>query len=194
MKDGDRHPDGARALSTLSQLTQGQTLWAALDGAHDERINLWVRAGNQPWACLYAGQIADELVEVAPYLVRLKSPHAGSQRLLEHGWSRSWGVYLTCAAPLAELRRHLRRYLRVATEDGQRMLFRFHDPRVLRLYLPTCTPRELEDFFGPIDALYLELPDASGFESCRREGGKLSVERVRLLPAVDAPSLHRALP
>lgn len=176
----DRHPDGGRALTTLAGLADGLPLWEVVDCAHDERISFWVRTGDAPWACLYAGQIPDELAEVAPHLVRLRTPHAGSLRLLEHGWSRSWGIFLACNATVADLRRHLRRFLRVSTEDGRRLLFRFHDPRVLRLYLPTCTARELENFFGPIEKIYLELPDAGGFEVCRRERGTLIIDRAPL--------------
>ena len=34
--------------------------------------------------------------------------------------------------------------------------FRFYDPVVLRTFLPTATPRQMEDFFGPISAFYVE--------------------------------------
>jgi hypothetical protein len=176
----DLHPDGGRALDALQRLAGARPLWGVFDGAHDERIAHWVRTGDVPWACLYAGQIPHELVEVAPYAVRIKAGHAGSLRLLESGWARNWGMFAACDAPLAELRRHLRRFLRIATEDGRRMIFRFHDPRVLRLYLPTCTGAELERFFGPMQAIYVESPRADGFEVCTLRERKLVVERVAL--------------
>lgn len=181
----DRHPDGGRALAGLAGLARGAPLWGVFDCAQDERLAFWIRAGDAPWACLYAGQIPDELVEVAPHLVRLRSPHPGTLRLFEHGWTRSWGMFFTSNAPMADLRRHLRRYLRVATEDGRRLLFRFYDPRVLRLYLPTCTPGELEAFFGPMEKILLETP--GGFEICRRAGGKLLLEEAQLPQPSPAP-------
>jgi hypothetical protein len=30
------------------------------------------------------------------------------------------------------------------------LLFRYYDPRVLRVYLPSCRPSELETVFGPV--------------------------------------------
>ena len=39
---------------------------------------------------------------------------------------------------------------------GKRLLFRYYDPRVLRVFLPTCTPAELAGFFGPIRGYLLE--------------------------------------
>jgi hypothetical protein len=177
----DRNPQGSRALRTLSQLSAGRPLWAVLDGAHDDRISHWVRTGDMPWACLWAGEIPRELTEVAPHAVRLQDGGDGSVRLMEHGWGRTWGIYMASRAPLADLRRHLRRYLRVQTEDGQkRMLFRFYDPRVLRRYLPTCTPRELEQFFGPAEAFFLETPEADGFEVWTLQNRKLHIERAPL--------------
>ena len=40
----------------------------------------------------------------------------------------------------ARLRHHLKGFLRVRGESGQKMMFRYYDPRVLRVYLPTCNP------------------------------------------------------
>ena len=39
------------------------------------------------------------------------------------------------------------------------MYFRFYDPRVLRIYLPTCTLEESRVFFGPIDGFLVESAD-----------------------------------
>ena len=44
----------------------------------------------------------------------------------------------------------------VADEDGQTFFFRFYDPRVLRAFLPTCSPSQLTDFFGPVRAMIVE--------------------------------------
>jgi hypothetical protein len=152
-----------RLADLMHGLAQGQTLFGLFDGAQDPRIAQWIRTGDVPWGCLYRGQIPPELVEVAPYIVKLDSRSATVRKLSEHGVGRNWAVFLSSASPLAEIRTHFRRYLRVASEDRKRtMLFRFYDPRVLRLYLPTCTPRERAAFFGPVEAFFLET--AEGFE------------------------------
>ena len=49
-----------------------------------------------------------------------------------------------------ELRKHFRQFLLAALPDGKQVYFRFYDPRVLRVYLPTCTPEEIYRFFGPV--------------------------------------------
>jgi hypothetical protein len=159
-------------MSDLFALARGQPLFGLFDGAQDPRIAHWIRTGDSAWGCLYRGQIPSELVEVAPYLLKLDSRSATVRKLFEHGAGRNWAVFLASAAPLADLRQHFRRYLRVSSEDKKRtMLFRFYDPRVLRLYLPTCTPRERSAFFGPVDAFFLEKD--GGFEVLEA-GGRVS--------------------
>ena len=52
--------------------------------------------------------------------------------------------------PLAALWRHLRAQVMVYGPNLDPMYFRYYDPRVLRSFLPTCTPRQLAEFFGPV--------------------------------------------
>ena len=44
----------------------------------------------------------------------------------------------------------------VQDEGGQEYFFRYYDPRVLRKYLPTCTPEEVRSFFGPVRSFIAE--------------------------------------
>ena len=53
-------------------------------------------------------------------------------------------------AAFKEVRKHFRQFLMAKLPDGKQVYFRFYDPRVLRLYLPTCTPEEINQFFGPV--------------------------------------------
>ena len=46
-----------------------------------------------------------------------------------------------------------------------------HDPRVLRVFLPTCTPDELSDFFGPIGSFLVESDQPAHAWLCSREPG-----------------------
>jgi hypothetical protein len=60
---------------------------------------------------------------------------------------------------LEALRRHLRRFLRVRDHTGQVLYFRYYDPRVLRVYLPTCLRSEISTIYGPISKFVAE-PEA----------------------------------
>jgi hypothetical protein len=84
-------------------------------------------------------------------------PNADLTRiLLISGWGRAWGIWLVSSAPLDDVRRHLRRFLKVSDERGRQLLFRYYDPIVLTAFLPTCTASELAELFGPIDAFLVE--------------------------------------
>jgi hypothetical protein len=39
---------------------------------------------------------------------------------------------------------------------GKRLMFRYYDPRVLRVYLPTCTAAELRAIFGLVERFWME--------------------------------------
>ncbi len=121
-------------------------------------------------ARLYQGQDAVELRDVEPCLVFLGDEVAFHERMVTRGWGRAWGVYLTSSQPLAEIAKHLRSLIKVQTEDGQLMYFRFYDPRVLRVYLPTCTPEERRQFFGPVTAYWMEAEDPANCLLFCRDG------------------------
>ena len=59
-------------------------------------------------------------------------------------------------ADLRTMRNHFRKLLTVYDPNGKPLLFRYYDPRVLRVYLPTCNAEELATIFGPINSYLLE--------------------------------------
>lgn len=61
------------------------------------------------------------------------------------------------AMPAAMLARHFRKFTLAEFEtDGRIVDFRFYDPAILRLWLTSCTDRELAAFFGPVLAFAVE--------------------------------------
>ena len=111
--------------------------------------------GLQPeFACLYRGELAPDMAEVAPYLVRLEPATEFADWVVSGGWGKHWGVFALAHATLREMRHHFRAFLTVYDPEGKPLLFRYYDPRVLRVYLPTCDARELETVFGPVAATF----------------------------------------
>jgi len=154
--------------------------WAILDGARDERIVPAVERSYQDKCCLFAGNISPQLKAVAPYLVRLDPGEYLSETVLENGWGNAWGVFFSSSASLETLRKHFRRFLRVTDEAGRRLLFRFYDPRVLSIYLPTCNNEELTTIFGPIDRFVLEGDEGAKLVEYRFSGVRLKMLRLHL--------------
>jgi hypothetical protein len=131
-----------------------------LDAARDPQLPALVRRSRLDQRCLLRGRLPPVLAAVAPYLVSLSPRSAFTKTVVEQGWGESWGIFLRSPAILPELARHFRNLLLIKDERGKEFFFRFYDPRVLRPYLPTCTPAELRTFFGPVDAFALEGEEA----------------------------------
>ncbi len=155
------------------------SVWAVLDCARDPAIYRLLLESRLEFLCLYSGRLPRELELVAPHIVELPPGHRFTQRLLDEGWGRSWGVFVVIEDPLA-LRPHLRKFLKVQDEQGRRMLFRFYDPRVLNAFLPSCTPEELIDFFGPVSAFLAEDEAGRLVASHLLAGSQLRMLHARL--------------
>lgn len=133
-------------------------VYAILDGARDARITPMVRASRLPHDCLYYEPLSDALRAAAPHIIELTTDADFTRQLLQQGWGQSWGVFLITHAPatLATVRHNCRKLTLVQDPSGQRLLFRYYDPRVLRTYLPTCTLAEIQTVFGPVKQMIME--------------------------------------
>lgn len=137
---------------------QAPQVYVLLDGARDKMIVPMLRSSGLPFECLYAGELSPALMAAAPYLVQLAPESRFFNQLIGRAWGNAWGIFIVARpdVTLQALRRHFRTLLRVRTEQGQVLVFRFYDPRVLRTYLPTCTATERKQFFGPIGTIAWE--------------------------------------
>lgn len=137
-------------------LDEAVMTYALVDAARDERIYPALLKADCPWLCIYRGDAAVTMAEVAPYLVTLQPRARFTWWLLDNGWAHSWAVFLHAIVGPDRLQAHFRRLTMAQLPDGKKVYFRFYDPRVLRIYLPTCTPAELETVFGPVERFVME--------------------------------------
>src|SRR5713226_9129724 len=117
---------------------EDQSVYAILDGASIADLPGRLRAAKEDHCCLYRGELEPDLAEVAPYLVKLRRDSPLTHFIFAKGWGKHWGIFAVTPVGLEALRRHFRRFLRVRDHGGQVLYFRYYDPRVLRVYLPTC--------------------------------------------------------
>lgn len=146
-------------VAALAHLRQQTNLYALLDAAREQTVIERLKASGEQHASLYDGEEGEQLSTFGPWLVKLSPDKPLLEELVRDGWANSWGVYLTCAKPFAEIRRHLRRFLVVKLPDGRQVCFRYYDPRVLRTYLPTCNSEEVVTFVGPMGKYLVESVD-----------------------------------
>lgn len=99
-----------------------------------------------PVQCLFKGDAAQELKEVAPYLIDMTLPDgAWDNRDLVPGfhrdffrrhWGKNTGIFIRTTALMAEVWGHFRKFTKAnMQEDGRGVFFRFYDPRILPAYL-----------------------------------------------------------
>jgi len=130
-------------------------VFAVLDGAAIPTLLKKIYEYEPKFYCLLWGwtDLPPKLVAAAPYLVQLEKDSEFTQWALS-GYGQHWGIFAVTRVELRALRGHFRDLLQVQDEHGRNLWFRFYDPRVLRVYLPTCNAEEKRMMFGPI-LLYL---------------------------------------
>jgi hypothetical protein len=136
-----------------------QPLYALLDASREPSVLKVILESKEEHQSLYEGPQGAQLAHFAPYLIRIPPKSALLDTLVNQAWSKSWGVFLTSDKPLKDLRTHFRHFLTVKLPDGEQVYFRYYDPRVLRLFLPTCLPEETTQFFGPVKQFLVEAED-----------------------------------
>ncbi|RVU44975.1 DUF4123 domain-containing protein [Rubrivivax rivuli] len=172
-----------QALWPAPAASRAGSVWAVLDCAREPAVYGALIESRLEFRSLYSGSVPRALEMNAPQLVELLPGHRLAERLLGTAWGRAWGIFLRID-DAANLRHHLRKFLKVRDEQGRRLLFRYYDPRVLRSYLPTCTPEELAQVFGPIHSFVME--DAEG--ACLEFTLAAGQLRRRVLVAAAAPA------
>jgi hypothetical protein len=155
-------------------------LYAILDAARDIRIHAQLSVSGTDAVSLFRGDKARELAGVAPYLVALHREDSSIDWLLAYGWGNSWGIIIESAAGLKELGRHFQSFIMVYDPQGKPLYFRYYDPRVFRIYLPTCNESELKIVFGPVNSFYVEWEDPNWLIHYVLADGKLVERKVRV--------------
>ncbi|MCX6874539.1 MAG: DUF4123 domain-containing protein [Verrucomicrobia bacterium] len=126
--------------------------YTILDGAACEELLPMLEEHDPDHCCLYAGDLDDDVEEVAPYLIRLEADHPFTAWLLEAIGHKPWGIFCKAPSTLRELRKHFRQFLIVKGPDGESLYFRYYDPRVLTVFLESCDAKQLEMIFGVVIA------------------------------------------
>ncbi len=185
----DRTSQIVTLLRECAAHDKGLKLYAILDPTRDERILPILTDSGCDFVSLYPPDVPKVLTAAAPHLVSLPARGGLLDRLVREGWGNSWGVFLSSSGSLAELRVHFRQFIKAKTEDGEKLLFRFYDPRVLRVYLPTCNAKELTKFFGPVRSFVLEDDDPETALRFYVDDGELGIKRVSLDSTSGGPSV-----
>lgn len=169
-----------QAISDQLFASEEQHAYAILDGASVPDLLDRLYELEPEHVCLYRGELEPDMAEVAPYLVKLEREAQFTDWVLAEGWGQHWGIFAVSSVELDALRRHLRGFLMVYDPDNKPLYFRYYDPRVLRIYLPTCNSEELKTVFGPVESYFLEDENSEMGLRFSYSNGELHQEKLLL--------------
>ena len=151
--------------------------FALIDTARDSRLLPMIQQEAQ-WRCMFGGEVAPEVMAVAPFIVRLDPGRPFTKALQTQGWTDHWGITCHAAASLIDTRRMLRRNLEAMTPSGQNLLFRFYDPRVFVPFIEVATPADLDPWFDPVDMYWARNAKTGATMKYSRGPNGLVIETV----------------
>jgi hypothetical protein len=140
-----------------------KNVYCIVDGAADETLYPLLKNSDWNYLCLYkqgihfeGERMTDSLAATAPYLLHLDPDKLTVEQFVRMRTGRHQMIVLQSESFLADLAHHFSGMLKAMDEDGKIFNFRYYDPRVLRVYLPTCTEEEKHIFYGPADTFWAE--------------------------------------
>jgi hypothetical protein len=148
------------SLEQMEPIASRGELFALLDSCDEPSVPQRCLSGKAaPARSLYRGKSQDEYWHIAPYLSSVSKDEL--KWIASDLWSAPWGCFVVSKSGMDALYDHFRRFLQVQGTDGKFYLFRFYDPRVLRAFLQSSSPSELQQFYGPVTMFGVAASDGS---------------------------------
>lgn len=131
-----------------------------LDASCSPDIAICAEAFPESARCLFDGQALDDMGDVGPWLIELRRFGDAWDWFVEDGYGQNWGVVIHARVPMARLKTHLKKFLKVETEDGEAYFFKFYRPEHFNTYIPVLDPPQRERFMQVIETVFAETPGA----------------------------------
>lgn len=170
--------DRATQVTRRMTVPAGETLWAIVDGATSRKLRTRLSEEQPVHACLLGNDLKPDLAEVAPYLIEMKPPNGIAGWVFGEGWGHHWGIFLAAKGPLAPLVAHFKTLLVVKLPTGKTAHFRFFDPRILQIFLPTCDQAQVDALFGPVSQFFFEGRGGKDVVVCRKGRAPLTLQSI----------------
>jgi len=175
-------------------MSPDERLYAVVDAARDPYLAIVPRDQlKMKTYTLLEGEMARFLDLVAPHLILIDLESEYLDLWFER-LGNSAGILLLTEKSPRSLRSHLRNIFTVTDEENNEFFFRYYDPRVLRVYLPTCTSREAKVFFGPIRRILVEGEGVGGLLVCEASETGVKIDEKLVYPSALIASLGEESP
>jgi len=108
--------------------------------------------------------MTDALAATAVYLMPIDPDKMPVEQFIGRRLGKHQFIFLQANASTGDLTEHFSGLLKAMDENGNLFNFRYYDPRILRVYLPTCTEEEKHIFYGPAQIFWAEDRDSGMLE------------------------------
>ncbi len=179
MADSDKSTADALKQNLIRQLfgNGASNAYAVLDGAANPALLDHLYGDRPEFVCLYRGELEPDIAECAPYLTKLEANTPFADWVIGTGWGHHWGIFAVADCDLRAMRQHLRKLNMVYDpETHNPLLFRYYDPRVLTIFLPTCDAQQAEEFFGPVAVFLAETQAGRGLARFYQQAGQVKAD------------------
>lgn len=140
-------PTPLSAVAAADYLRNSSSLFGIFDAAKDQRVSMLAERSGENAVCMYNGDAAANLQQVAPYIIEFQGCSDLLDLSIEMGMQNHWGLWFESAMDLAACKSHFRKFYRIQfpKPDSRWVYFRFFDPRVFVPFLETCDAQQTED-------------------------------------------------
>lgn len=118
----------------------GRKTYAILDAGYVYGLVERLEDSGLPFKCLYTGDMAEDLRDMAPYLVQLDHAAPLTRSLMTDSdspsscWLLEYGVFIVTLLDFDALHAHCRKFTSVRSEGGQRLYLKFWSSAVLTAF------------------------------------------------------------
>lgn len=154
--------ESQKMFNELQRLNPGGRWWVLIDaaGLPDGRNSIDESKFSEV-ECLFTGDLADELADVAPYLALVGVLDEAIIGYLQYLLQEQCAVLVIdekSELTFSETHRHFRKFNVVYDPEGKPLFFRYYDPRVLSCTLSVFDTQQLNTFFGFFSAFFVGNP------------------------------------
>lgn len=158
-------------------LNDNCNLFGFVDSGWNEDALRYLLTCNATYKSLFHGTVDVKSFGKSGFIVECKKDDSLFHWMTTEAWGKSCCVFFTSRSLLDNLLKHFQKFNRVYLEDDEVVFFRYYDPRVLRVYLPTCNRKEVETFFGEVITFFAESENPE-FIFEFRKGPDISPEKL----------------
>lgn len=143
-------------------IKEEQHIYAVVDGAACPELRFKIFDWEPQSACLWSGDLEPDMEEVAPYMIKLEKESEMTDWLITEGWGNNWNIFTASKLDPREFRKQIRKLLLVKSPEGKNLIFRFYDPRVIDIFLPTSKGEQAQELFNGLESIFYPSQQEDG--------------------------------